>query len=242
MKLIKLFLPLVLLLLNGCATQLPTFAHVHVGHTLSAWPVTPNEQGLFTLSEELAVDIVETAIAASELAKQGDFGAAAQAGGRIATMIGSTEDEVNAPDQFTFLAAFEQGVNHFRYAAQSNDATENLKQGLNSVIAKSPQVIARSKVIKELATLLSTLNQEATIADAVQQLRVMAVQNLEGGDGNYSLRDMRNELAAILDREDPPYVAPGRKFLFGLVRTPSGTWFWNFKEADDKNAYGRYSY
>jgi hypothetical protein len=70
----------------------------------------------------------------------------------------------------------------------------------------------------------------------------MAVQNLEGGDGNYSLRDMRNDLAATLDREDPPYIAPGRKFLFGLVRTPAGAWFWNFKDADDKSAYGRYSY
>lgn len=242
MKTFRFFLPLALLVLNGCATQLPTFAHVHVGHTLSAWPVTPDEQGLFTLSEEMAVDIVETAIAASELAKQGEYGAAAQAGGRLTAMIGSTDDEVTGPDQFTFLAAFEQGVNHFRYAAQSDDATANLKQGLNSVISKSPEIIARSKVLKELATLLGTVNDDQTIADAVQQLRVMAVQNLEGGDGNYSLREMRNELAAILDREDPPYVAPGRKFLFGLVRAPGGSWFWNFKEADDKNAYGRYSY
>ena len=242
MKILKFFVPFIFLLLNGCATQLPTFAHVHVGHTLSGWPVTPNEQGLFTLSEELAVDIVETATAASELSKQGEFGAAAQAGGRIAAIIGSPEDAVDAADQFTFLAAFEQGVNHFRYSIESDDATDNLKQGLNSIVGKSPQIIARSNVIKDLATLLSTLDQEQTIADAIQQLRIMAVQNLDGGDGNYSLRDMRNDLAATLDRENPPYVAPGRKFLFGLVRTPNGKWFWNFKNADDKSSYGRYSY
>ena len=242
MKTLKLFVPMMFLLLNGCATQLPSFAHVHVGHTLSGWPVTPNEQGLFTLSEELAVDIVETAIAASELSKQGEFGAAAIAGARIATIIGSLEDEVTSAEQFTFLAAFEQGVNHFKYSIESDDATDNLKQGLSDIVNKSPQIIARSNVIKELATLLSSLDQEETIGDAVQQLRVMAVQNLEGGDGNYSLRDMRNDLAATLDKEDPPYVAPGRKFLFGLVRTPNGKWFWNFESADDKSGYGRYAY
>lgn len=242
MKMLKLFVPVSLLLLNGCATQLPSFAHVHVGHTLTAWPVTPKQQGLFTLSEELAVDIVETAIAASELSKQGEFGAAAQAGKRIAAIIGSPDDEVTSPDQFTFLAAFEQGVNHFRFSVQSDDASSNLKQGLGEVISKSPQIVARSNVMKELATLLGTLDRQETVADAVQQLRVMAVQNLEGGDGNYSLREMRDDLAATLDREDPPYTAPGRKFLFGLVRAPSGKWFWDFKEADDKSSYGRYSY
>ncbi|MFT4635253.1 MAG: hypothetical protein ACI9YO_003314 [Gammaproteobacteria bacterium] len=242
MKIFKLFVPLVFLLLSGCATQLPSFAHVHVGHTLSAWPVTPNQQGLFALSEKLAVDVVETAIAASELSKQGEFGAATQAGGRIATIIGSPEDEVNTPDQFTFLAAFEQGVNHFRYSIESDDATNNLQQGLGDIVSKSPQIIARSNVIKELATLLGTLDDEETIAEAIQQLRVMAVQNLDGGDGNYSLRDMRNDLAATLDREDPPYIAPGKKFLFGLVRAPTGKWFWNFENADGKNSYGRYAY
>ncbi|MFT6046089.1 MAG: hypothetical protein ACI9WC_001794 [Arenicella sp.] len=242
MKILKLLVPLVFLLLNGCATQLPSFAHVHVGHTLSAWPGTPNQQGLFALSEELAVDVVETAIAASELSKQGEFGAAAQAGGRIAAIIGSPDDQADSPDQITFLSAFAQGVNHFRFSIESDDATSNLKQGLGDVVSKSPQIIARSNVIKDLATLLSTLDDDQTIAEAIQQLRIMTVQNLEGGDGNYSLRDMRNDLAATLDREDPPYVAPARKFLFGLVRAPTGKWFWNFEDADGKNSYGRYGY
>ncbi|MBT8113927.1 MAG: hypothetical protein KJP04_01005 [Arenicella sp.] len=242
MKIFKLLIPVLTLALHGCATQLPSFAHVHVGHSLSAWPDTPNEKGLFVLSEDLAVRIVETAIAASELSKQGQNGAAVQAGSKISAMIGTLNDEVSSPDQYTFLTAFERSINHLRYSAASEDATQNMAKGLAEVIERSGEIVTRSNVIKELASLLGTLEDDATIAEAVQQLRVMTIQNLEGGDGKYSLRDMRNSIAEVLAREDPPYVTPEKKYLFGVVRLPSGLWLWDFKKADKKGDYGRYSY
>ena len=238
----KIIVPLLFLLLNGCATQLPTFAHVHVGHALSGWPDTPNQRGLFTTSEALAVDIIEMAIAASELSKQGEHGAAVQAGSKIVAMIGTDADEFDDPENYTFLTAFTNTVNHLRYSVESPDATANLSQGLAAIVTRSDAVVTRTNVIKELAAALSTLEDPENIADAVQQLRAMAVQNLEGGDDAYSLKLMRNELAAMLDREDPPYTAPEQKYLFGVVRLPNGSWFWNFKSADDKGSYGRYSY
>lgn len=228
--------------LSGCATTLPTFAHVHVGHTLSAWGDTPGKKGLFALSEELAVKMVETSIEASELAAAGNYRAAAAAGTRIAGIAGSAEDQVNEPDDYTFNVAFARGIDHLRYAGESPDATKNLSDGLRNIVAKSDDIVVRGDLIRRLATALASMQDQDTIKDAVQQLRVMTVQNLEGGDKQYSLREMRNDIATMLERENPPYTAPEKKYLFGVIRLPDGTWFWNFKSADEKGSYGRYNY
>lgn len=232
-----------LLLLSGCATTtLPTFAHVHVGHALSGWPDTPSNKGLFAVSEDLAVDIVEIAIAASELSKAGQHKASVQASTKLLALIGTSDDDIQSPENYTFLTAFVKASNHLKYSIESEDATANLSQGLAQVVEQGNAIVVRSNLLKELATVLASLEDEEVIVDVVQQVREIAIQNLEGGDGEYSLRDMRNELAAILARENPAYTPPERKYLFGLLPSPTGGWFWSFKEADDKGSYGRYSY
>lgn len=231
-----------LFLLSGCATTLPTFAHVHVGHTLSGWVDTPGNKGLFAVSEELAVDMVENAIAASELVADGQYYAAAAAGARVAGIAGTPDADITEPADYRFSNAFNRAIDHLRYAAEAEDATANLSAGLREITRKSDDIAVRASLIRELAMALGSMRDEQTIADAVQQLRVMTVQNLEGGDGQYSLRQMRDDLAAMLDRENPPYTPPERKFLFGVLRLPDGGWFWDFKNADDKSTYGRYNY
>jgi hypothetical protein len=231
-----------LLSISGCATTLPTFAHVHVGHALSGWPDTPGNKGLFAVSEDLAVDIVEVAIAASELSRAGQHQASVIASSKLLTLIGTPDDDIQAPENYTFLAAFVKASNHLKYSIESKDATANLSQGLTSVVDKGNAIVVRANVLKELATVLASLEDQQTIVDVVQQLREIAIQNLEGGDGEYSLRDMRNELSSILAAENPAYSPPERKYLFGLLPSPNGGWFWSFKEADDKGSYGRYSY
>ena len=231
-----------LLSISGCATTLPTFAHVHVGHALSGWPDTPGNKGLFAVSEDLAVDIVEAAVEASELSRAGQHQASVQVSTKLLSLIGTPEDDTQSPENYTFLTAFVKASNHLKYSIESKDATANLSQGLTEVVEKANAIVVRSNLLKELATVLASLEDEETIVGVVQQLREIAIQNLEGGDGEYSLRDMRNELYVILERENPAYTPPERKYLFGLLPSPNGGWFWSFKEADDKGSYGRYSY
>jgi hypothetical protein len=233
---------LFILSLSGCATTLPTFAHVHVGHALSGWPDTPGNKGLFVVSEQLAVEVAELSIAASELSKQGPPKATIPVGAKLISLIGNPDDDIQSPENYTFLAAFVKASDHLKYSIESEDATANLSSGLRAVVDQGEAIIVRSNLIKELATVLATLDDDETISGVIQQIRELAVQNLEGGDGEYSLRDMRNDLSGILARENPAYVPPERKYLFGLLPSPTGGWFWSFKEADDKSAYGRYSY
>lgn len=228
--------------LSGCATTLPTFAHVHVGHALSAWPDTPGNKGLFVVAEKLAVEIAELSIAASEISKQGQPKASVPASAKLIALIGSPDDDIQSPENYTFLAAFVKATDHLKYSIESEDATANLSNGLRNVVGKGDAIVVRSNLIKELATVLTTLDDDETVAGVIQQIRELAVQNLEGGDGEYSLRDMRNDISGILARENPAYVPAERKYLFGLLPSPTGGWFWSFKEADDKSAYGRYSY
>ena len=48
--------------LSACVTtQAPKISHVHVGHAMTAWRDTPNEQGLFIIAEKEAVIAFEHA-------------------------------------------------------------------------------------------------------------------------------------------------------------------------------------
>ena len=239
----KTILILTPLLLVGCATKLPSFAHVHVGHALSAWPATPKKQGLFTLAEELAVECTKASIKASELAEQGRYDEAIAESSKLVSLIGTADS--NHSDEkahYSFISAFTHASDHLRFSAESNDATPNLTSGLTKIVSQTDEIISRAKVIHQLASALNSINDKSTIDDAIQQLRILTVQNLEGGDGHYSLKEMRNDLADTLAREDPPYTAPEKKYLFGVVRLPDGTWFWNFKNSESNKSYGRYTY
>ena len=232
-----------MLLLQGCATQLPTFAHVHVGHALSAWTNTPNRIGLFILTENIANDITKLAVEADSQSNSGDMQTARNTIIKILPLIGSTNDEVAEPDDYTFLSAYKGAIDHLSYAMASTDASVNLRNGLEELIQKKDIIIVRTEVIKEL---LNAVNQSANAgsqSELIKEIRKLSVQNFEGDLNEYGLKQMRNEFYDILSRENPPYTVPEKKYLFGVIRLPDGTWFWQFKNADSGGgSYDQYSY
>ena len=53
------------------------------------------------------------------------------------------------------------------------------------------------------------------------------------------LKQMRQQLLAMLARENPPYQPIGRRYLLGLVKLPSGRWVYDFQRSGG-SSYSRY--
>ncbi|MHC4560977.1 MAG: hypothetical protein ACYS80_27155, partial [Planctomycetota bacterium] len=58
--------------------------------------------------------------------------------------------------------------------------------------------------------------------------------------GEYGLEQLRSQITSMTDREDPPYQPVSQRYLFGLVRLPSGKWA--FSWLVDRQHEGAYQY
>ena len=226
--------------LAGCATRLPTFAHVHVGHSLSAWTNTPQKKGLFILAEDFAEDMARLSVELDTQAKKGRFDTINPLASRLLDLTGSRDDSIAEPEDYRFLSAFKGAVDHLDYSKESGDATENMRVGFASMLPKTEEIFIRSEVIVALAEEALLVDQE-NIVEIAAELRKLTVLNFEGSDSEYGLRQFRDDLFEVLSREDPPYIAPEKKYLFGVIRLPDGTWFWKFKSsATGGGSYGQF--
>ena len=238
-RLIPLLSIVIYLLLTGCAQNLPTFAHVHVGHSLSAWTNTPGKVGLFKLSEKFGEKITRSAITLNDEAINDDVPAVKRNAAEILNLMGSVDDQIDKPKAYRFLTAFKGAYDHLAYSQASSDATQNMSEGLMVLLTNAESIFIRSELIKSLADALQYETDQDSILEISKELRKLAVDNYEGSDSEYGLRQMRDELFEVLDRENPPYTAPERRYLFGVIRLPDGTWFWKFKSsASGGGSYG----
>ena len=234
----------------GCSTTLPSMAHVHVGHALTGWMNTPEQKGLFVTAEEYADRIATTSISASDGANEDNFRALRISGLDILNLIGARETVFEA-EQYTFLSAFEETRSHLGFSLESEDASANLRSGMAGFLANSETILARTEALVAKAEALADETDWQTAETVAREIRELAVQNLEGEDINnngvigdsaeeYGLRQLRDDLSAVLNRELPPYAAIEQRYLFGIVRLPDGTW--EFTNSNSGATYGRYAY
>lgn len=230
-----------LLLLGGCATRAPTIAHTHIGHSMTGWHDTPNQAGLFVTAENAA----QTALQAAERATRSDNDLSGiQAD--VARVVKATNpmdenpvDELegaeNATVQYGLKNALSGAMNHVTYAAESPDASANVKAAAGMLTPHAAAVLDRCDLVTALGNdvLRSTSRDEAVVL--THELLKLTRANLLGeeanGDGvvgsvpaEYGLKQLRAELQAMIDRESPPYTTVDTWYLFNLVRLPTGEW------------------
>jgi len=239
-----------LVFLSGCATHTPTIAHTHIGHAMTGWPDTPNQAGLFVTAENSA----QAALQAAESATSGQNnlkGIKAD----VSRVIRDTnpEEDLDQPQedgtQYGVKNALIGAVNHITYAAQSPDASANIKASSPEFANNANAVLDRCDLITALGNdiLQSTTMDEANLLSG--ELLKLARANVFGddssGDGaagsspdEYGLKQLRAELQAMIDREDPPYATVDTWYLFNLVRLPSGEWI--FRQLSRPASGGKY--
>jgi hypothetical protein len=238
---------------SACATKVPKYSHIHVGHSLTGWVNTPENKGLFVTAEELANEIARLSVDSIDASRRQDFDVVRRNSKEINRLIGDdSRAVVTKPEDYTFLTALQGSINHMQFASESDDASSNLQEGVKDFTDNVGIIFARTEVLTTLAEVTASETDADRLTDIVREIRVLAVQNLEGEDINdsghigdtpeeYGLRQLRRDMAATIKKEDPPYRAIEQRYLFGLVRLPDGTWA--FKDpGSGGGAYGTYSY
>jgi hypothetical protein len=225
-----------LLCLGGCASQPPTIAHTHIGHAMTGWADTPGQKGLFVTAENAAQTALQ---AATRAAGQGNDLAAIKAdiGAAIrATDPGTREgSDGKTVIQYGVKNALVGAENHIAFAAASRDASENVRNSSEIFKEHAQVVIDRCDLLLALGDEIIASSSPEEAGLLAGELLKLADANINGddtdGDGvrgsapeEYGLRQLRTELQAMLDREDPPYRTVDTWYLFNLIRLPSGEW------------------
>lgn len=239
-----------LLLLSGCATKTPTIAHTHIGHAMDGWFDTPNQTGLFVSAENAAQAAVETAEAAK--AAQPNL---TRIKYNIAQVLSYTSPYYHASEasfekkQYGVKNALAEAAHHVIFAAESADASANVRSSALQFSDNANYVLIRCDLITLLGDeiLNSTSAEEASILS--NELLKLTRANLDGddSDGNgiigstpeeYGLKQLRVELLAMIDREDPVYSTVDTWYLFNLIRLPSGEWIFNKRSGSSDGGGG----
>ncbi len=245
---------LFLSLTTGCAVdsgmlsvEQPSIAHAHFGHALTAWFDTPDEVGLFVAAEMAADQAAKQTVVLDETVSGGILNKNIdKKAGEIAELLSSEDATV-----YSLEKSLKDASKHMQFASESPDASQNMIAGANEFEANTDAILQRVETFKYLASAVDSSQGIETVEQITQQMRVLAVQILEGVDEDnngyigqspieYGLKQLRRDMAQVAAREDPPYQPVAKRYLFGLVRLPDGNW--EFKDPDSSGSYGRYSY
>jgi hypothetical protein len=216
----------VLLALSGCVTaRPPTIAHVHIGHALTGVHVTPDHKGYVLVAEKRADEALEAARRAGSAQDLVEMKADV-----VAALHATDSEEDFGVRQSLILAA-----NHISFAATSPDASDNViafapefKTNIAAVVGRCDYILLLGKDVA--AT--TSLPQASLI---VQELLKAVQANVQGDDStksgargsipaDYGMLQLRDQLTAMIARENPPYRTVDEWYLFNLVRLPNGRW------------------
>lgn len=235
--------------LVGCAGQgsifvseeLPTIAHVHVGHAITGWKKTPGQKGLFVFAEEMGekglADANTITLQDSDLAMVKELTRA---------LINDIDPGVLDPDStdYGLKNSLSQAVHHLIFAAKSDDASKNVIDFAGQFKEKAAVILNRCDLIVVIGQ--GVLGAESMIEAKVftDELLQLAQMNIIGSGDEPGLEQLRVEITAMLDREDPPYQPVATRYLFGIIQLPDGKWAfsWLVDPVDDDNDGGGGSY
>ena len=209
--------------MSGCAHQEPTIAHVHVGHALTGAVDTPDKVGYFSIAEKRA----DEALSHSESAgKQHNIES-------IKADIGRAVHASNSKEDYGVKQAIQASADHIAFAASSADASENIRISSRSYLQHIKPVLERCELITVLGADIAASSSKEEVIALTTEITKLAHANVDGDDSdslhgagtdNYGIKQLREELNAIIDHEDPAYETVDQWYLLNLIRLPSGEW------------------
>jgi len=225
--------------LPGCTTQQPLISHAHLGHALTAWHDTPDQQGLL----DVAAADLDTAIREAQLACTNMRGATTQQ--HAANVLHALVPEATADGPasgYGAVRALMGTVEHLEYAATSPDASLNLVAAVADLAGHGVAVHARLEVATELAQDLINAGADTStdLCSRLQQELHVAqhggvVGPADGGFATIGFSALHQRLLATLEGErDPAYEPVSRRYVLGLVRLPSGEWRYLKPQTNDE--------
>lgn len=246
-KILSLFT--VLLIISGLSacvtTQTPKISHVHVGHAMTAWQGTPNEQGLFITAEQEAVIAFEQAQLA--LKNTHDLNMLKVHIKYVQHAMNSDVVKEGVGTGYGFIKALNAARDHILFAADSDDASENIKHTAERWSENVDAVIQRSKLVLALCKEIVASDSHDEVMVLTDEVKILTQRNLYGYDSDndgviantapdYGIKQLKEDVLAMIAREDPPYQTVDKKYLFGLIRLPTGKWIFDFNKSTNDSS------
>lgn len=241
------------LLFAGCVQQMPLISHAHMGHSLTAWHDTPDNEALLIVAEK------ELAIALAESSSLVRAPGTEQKRAHFRNVVHALNPDMQmgaAGLGYGAIRALQGTVDHLEYATQSPDASDNLITSVAELVGQGDAIVRRLDQSLQLAI--------AGVTEADEQVEVLGVALYDqlrlavGGElgiastlsetasGEIGIRGLHQEMQAMLQREvDPSYEPLARRYVLGLVRLPNGAWGYQLpkrKKSFSSYGYGSYSY
>ncbi len=203
--------------LAACVTvELPTIAHVHVGHAVTAFPDTPGQRALFDIALADAAMAAEHAGYAVEGAR--DLAAVRLHLGHVLHAADPAREPSGPGTGYGLVRAIDACADHLGFAQEVRDASANLKAGLPTVIGSLQPLQREARAITALAAEGRGSADAAAALAFAQEVRQRTTR-LAG-----ELWLARHRLDQLLAAEQPPYQVVPQRYLFGILRLPSGDW------------------
>lgn len=225
-----LLLALVCSALTGCGTVVrknaPTIAHIHIGHALTGWPSTPKNQGLLVFAELTSIAASTNGELMLRATRDGNMERAQKYLYETTKAVDPSLLSDSSAGEYGLRRAAAEAITHLKLASEVNDASSNVQRTITQTNIKATDLIDRSD---ELLAFL----EAGSKAQSIEEMEIIAeeivrtLKSISGGpdiQNNYGLYNLREELEAMVAREDPPYATVDSYYLFNLVQLPDGQW------------------
>lgn len=208
-----------LALLGGCVSvELPTIAHVHVGHAITGWTDTPEGKGLCEVAQAEAAVATEHAAYAVEGAR--DPASVRLHLGHVLHAVDPSREASGPGSGYGLLKSLDGCIDHLGFAISVPDASANLKAGTTPLLTALQPLKQEARTVAAMALQARQSGDAALTLAFAQEVRQRSDRLLVG------LVQARQRLSTVLAAEAPPYRTVSRHYLFGIIQLPSGDWAW----------------
>lgn len=218
--------------------ELPSIAHVHIGHAITGWKEAPEEKGLLVAAEQFAEKSLSESRALEEQAA--NLKAMKEIAGELLHTLDPTVVDADS-EEYGLRNSFAEAIDHLTFAAQSDDASENVKESVVQIEKNSFAVLEQTDLIIALAMAIADADSALEAEVLAEELLPQVEANVNGDSaGTIGIAQIRQEIDEMIAREVPPYQPVAKKHLFGLIRLPDGKWMfsWLLDPFDDENGGG----
>ncbi len=220
--------------LVGCVHRQPLISHAHVGHTMTHWGDTPNQQGLLPVArQELETARREADLALAATATPNQKAAHIR---NVARALNPDAEKLGPGLGYGAIRALEAAVEHLEYAATSDDASTNVVTSVVELSAIGDNLLERMRAVAARAK--SADVRDAAVLDRTAVELRATLRDIAVGENGFE--HLQQELDAMLAREtNPKYHPLEKKYLLGLVRLPDGKWVYaSLRKAMGRPTYG----
>ncbi len=216
--------------LTSCATVLnreqPSIAHIHIGHAITGWPFAPKKQGLLVVAELSAITAATTGELMLKAAREGNMERAKKFLVETSNAVDPGFLDETKSEEYGLRKAASEAITHLQLASDMDDASANVQRTVTNTTIKAIDLVDRSD---ELLAYLDAGSKAQSIEEMeiIAEEIVRSLKAIAGGpdvQSSYSLFNFREDIEAMVAREDPPYQTVDSYYLFNLVRLPDGQW------------------